>query len=179
MNLYSSSSDVTSADLVDGSGYITYRVTTDSSSCTKSKTTITRFLPGQLGPQPVVIVEIAWRNLHDDEITYRGQVYKAKDLINKHGFLTAKRNFTGASGRGYYWKGRVLYMANGIEAGRWHNGSCGIFSQAHAAYLQVGNPEFLNDMDDIVLVMVYHFKKLVEEAGVADAAGSAVGAVAG
>ncbi|VDB90495.1 unnamed protein product [Peniophora sp. CBMAI 1063] len=178
MELYSTSSDVTRADLVDSNGYTIYRITTES-SFTKSKTTIARFVPqGPNGPQPVVIAGITWRNLHDDEITYRGQTHKAKSLIHKHGAWTEKRDFTGASGRAYYWKEGVLYISNGIEAGRWHNKSHGFFSQAHAAYLQLSNPEILNDLDDIILVMVYHFSKLAEDTNAAMAGATAGGAVA-
>lgn len=40
-----------------------------------------------------------------------------------------------------------LYITNGIEAGRWHNKSHGTFSgHAHQAYLQIANPDVLNDL---------------------------------
>ncbi|KZV62272.1 hypothetical protein PENSPDRAFT_658216 [Peniophora sp. CONT] len=178
MELYSTRSDVARTDLVDSNGFTIYRMITDS-SFTKSKTIISRFVPqGNYGPQPVVIAEIVWRNFHDDEITYRGQVHKAKSLIRNHGVWTDKREFTGQSGRAYVWRESVLSIANGVEAARWHTKSHGIFSQAHQAYLQIFNGEVLNDLDDIILVMVYHFGKLAEDTNNAVAAGAAGGAVA-
>ncbi|VDC03504.1 unnamed protein product [Peniophora sp. CBMAI 1063] len=159
MELYSTSSDIPRTELLDSNGRTVYRMRTET-SFRKSKTTIARFEPqGQDGPQPVVIAEITWRNLHDDEITYRGQTHKSKSLIHRPDEWTPKHDFTGASGRAYYWKEGVFYTSDGVEAGRWHNKSYGFFSQAHAAYLRIDDPEILNDLDDIILVMVYHFWK--------------------
>jgi len=52
-----------------------------------------------------------------------------------------------------------MSVTNGHEVARWHNKSRGIIgSTAHPAYLQVAE-EALADLDDIVVTLVYQYKK--------------------
>ncbi|KZV66166.1 hypothetical protein PENSPDRAFT_655102 [Peniophora sp. CONT] len=166
MELYSTHSDVSKTELVNNTGAIVYRITTEL-HLSKSKTTVTRFESEDDksdGQQPVVIAEIVWHHFDDDEITFRGQQREAQSFCPNHGMMADRREFTGTSGRAYYWTESTLHTTDGVEAARWHNRSHGIFNgHPHKAYLFIADVEIVNDLDEIILVMVYHFTKMSEE----------------
>ncbi|VDB83957.1 unnamed protein product [Peniophora sp. CBMAI 1063] len=161
MELFSTHADVSKTDFVDRNGSVVYRIHTDSHAhLVKNKTTIAHFESKDgADSQPETIAEIAWRTFKDDLVTFRGHQFEAESFMPNHGITTAKRDFKATSGRAYYWVEASLHAANGVEVARWHEKSHSFTGRAHQAYLYIADLEILDDLDEIVLVLVYHLMR--------------------
>ncbi|VDB83955.1 unnamed protein product [Peniophora sp. CBMAI 1063] len=165
MELYSTNSNVKKTELVDDKGSVVYRITT-ASQLTTSQTTISHVKPrSDTGISVATVVgEVVWHTMDDDEIMLHGQHYDARNFVPNHGFTIARREFKGTSGRAYYWVENVLHTSDGAEAARWHNKSRGFFKgQPHKAYLHVADSEIQEDMDVVILTLVYHLSRSGDE----------------
>ncbi|KAI0321196.1 hypothetical protein OF83DRAFT_370069 [Amylostereum chailletii] len=162
MELHCVRSDILNTDMLDSRNQPLYRISTSSSFTSSGTSTISRMVPNQYGQlDPVVIAQVEWHSWSQPVFRFRGITIKADNYINSKGFWTRTRSFTSASGKSYAWDNNVLNAQGGYEVARYHNKSYGYVGHAHPAYFQVSQ-EAVQDLDEIVMTLVYAQGKIQE-----------------
>ncbi|KAI0315624.1 hypothetical protein OF83DRAFT_1033414, partial [Amylostereum chailletii] len=114
-----------------------------------------------------VIAQVEWHAQRQPVFRFRGLLVRSEDYIASKGYWTKTRDWTSATGRSYSWDHNVVRLsyARGSEVARYHNKSHGYLGNVHPAYFEISQ-EALQDLDEIVMTLVYAQGKIQESNGV-------------